>query len=38
MSVFLFRRRGHGVSLSNAHAPVTGKVATVSETEPVAVH
>ncbi|HEX4444903.1 MAG TPA: MFS transporter [Galbitalea sp.] len=36
IAVFLFRRRGQGVSLSNAHAPVTGKVPTAPE--PVAAH
>ncbi len=40
MSALLFRRRGHGVSLSNLHAPVTGRTAVQSEqvAEPVAAH
>jgi len=42
MSGLLFRRRNQGVSLSNAHAPVTGRTATIpseqAAAEPVSAH
>ena len=38
MSAFLFRRKSHGLSLSNAHAPVTGRTQVQQAQEPVAAH